>query len=129
MGEARFGSAVGLVRWHLTTGRSRMGGLKAIDNEPKAGGARDFWRMEATHQLFALTSRCLGSVVETRRAAVLEAAYGAGLSDLRIAERLGVAETTVRRSRSRGLRQVEARAMELNGVAFAQLGRWLLEPQ
>lgn len=126
MHEARFSSVVALVTWHLTTGRERMGGLKAIDNEPRPRGARDFWRMEETHALFALTSRCLGAVTDRQRQ-LLEAAYRARLSDLRIAERLHSSETTIRRERNRALRAIEDEAHRLAGVAMGQLERCLLE--
>jgi len=125
MRDAKFGSVVGLVRWHLGLGRQRMGGLKAIDYEPRAGGARDFWATERTHQLFALTSRCLAAAgAEGERLLLL--AYGLGLSDMKIASRARKSESTIRRLRGKALRAIAERAVELDGVARAQLGRSLI---
>lgn len=123
--DPRFGSARGLVRWHLTAGRASFGGLKAISYE-RDGVPRDVFRATEGHALFALTTLCLAAVTDARQSQALALAYGADLSDLRIAERWGVSETTARRERCRGLRAVEAKARALYAVACAETGRPLL---
>lgn len=119
---ARFGSAVGLVRWHLS---ASLGGLRAIRYQ-RDRATRDVFESRRRDALFALTSLCLASVADERQARVLRLAYVEGLSDLRIAERAGIGESTVRRERLRGLRAVEARARELAHEARRLTGEALL---
>lgn len=130
--EHRFKDGHALVAWHLKVGRHRFGGAKAIDYGAVSAG-RDPWKQAEGHALFAFTSRCLGALpadvlpnLRMTRLRLVEVSYGEGVSDLRIGERVGASETTVRRERNRAVATVEAKARVLNHVAFAELRRSLV---
>lgn len=123
MRRARFGSVVGLVRWHLS---ASLGGLRAIRYQ-RDRAPRDVFEARRRDALFALTSLAVAAAKDARQKAILRLFYAEGLSDLRIAERHSMTETTVRRERSRGLRAVEERARELAGEARKLTGATLLE--
>lgn len=122
--RARWGSAAGLVRWHLTAGRRQFGGLRGIDYSVDRLG-RDLWRREETRALFALTARCLGDLDE-RSLRVLHLAYAAGESDKAIGEALSCSETTVRRVRHRALRSITSKAHGLRDHALELLREALI---
>jgi hypothetical protein len=121
----RFGNAAGLVRWHLTAGRSSFGGKRAIRYDGDGAG-RDVFKANQGHGLFALTTLCLAAVTDPRQSLVLSLAYGHDRSDEWIASHLESSRETIRRHRNRGLRMVEDKARALAGEASTATNQTLL---